>query len=206
MWPILLASNSGQVKLNLFRLAGRFLQSKWRTIKSNGDETKQDVSKRNLQAWLWNSEVSPWFHLLILCFHHTLQRDMKWRQAWKELTEGGGSMWWYDHSLLCFGLLCACVCVCVRACMCALECLRVRMCVYVCVLWVKLGSDTHFPRPTPPTSLLLPNRSPRRIPRRPWKVGLHLNKFSSNWPRRITFLNPVCWADCSNMKPCCYLN
>lgn len=108
--------------------------------------------------------------------------------AWHEMKTGmkrANRRRWVDAVVrsqsVCFGLLCACVCV--------------WVCAYVCVLWIKLGSYNRVPCPTPPTSLLLPNQSPRRIPRRPWKVGLHLNKFISNWPRSVTFLNPVCSAD-----------
>lgn len=143
---------------------------------------QSSVSDCNLEAWIWNSKASPWFHLLILCFHHTLQGDMKWRRAWKELTEGGGSMWWHDHGLS--ALAC-----CVHAWLC------VCVCFSVCVLWIELGSDTRVLCPMPPTSLLLLNWCPRRIPPRPWKVGLHLNKFSNNCPRSVTFYQPQCLAD-----------
>lgn len=100
-------------------------------------------------AWLWNSKVSPWYHLLILCFHHRLQCDMKWRQAWKELTEGGGSMWWYDHSLLCFGLLCACVCMYA----CKPVCVWMFECVHICagfesrLALISMFSVQHLPPP-----------------------------------------------------------
>ena len=143
-------------------------------------------------------KVSPWFHLLILCFHHSLQRDMKWRQAWKELTGGGGSMWWYDHSL---SALASCVCVCLCACVC------VCVFVYICVhglnrvwLWYpcSLSNTSHLPTAAKSQS--------KKDLSRPRKVGLHLNNFSKkkkNWLIRITFLHPVGLAEWYNTAPRC---
>lgn len=131
-----------EVKFIHTQLREGFSLSKWKTKTSNRDETKESVSDCNLEAWLWNSKVSPWFHLLILCFHHTLQRDTKWRQAWKELTEGGGSMWWYDHSLS--DLAC-----CVHACVCVwmFECVHMCACFESSLALISMFSVQHLPPP-----------------------------------------------------------
>lgn len=148
---------------------------KWRvkTIKSNRDETKWCF-------WLWNSKgFTPISHSYSVFSSYTSGWH-EWRQAWKKLTEGGGSMRWHDPGLSASAR-------CVHAC----------VCFSVCVLWIKLGSDICVLCPMPPTSLLLPCWCPRRIPPRPWKVGLHLDKFSSNCPsvKSVTFSQPGCLAD-----------
>lgn len=165
---------------------------------------KQMKNKDNQKQRRWNETECFWlqFSGVIMKFKgfttispsHSLFSS--YTSAWHEMKASmkrANRRRWVDvvvwSQSVCFGLLCARVCVCVRACM------HVWVRAYVCVLWNKLGSDSRVLCPTPPTSILLLNQSPRWIPRRPWKVGLHLNKFSSNWPRSVTFLNPVCLAD-----------
>lgn len=68
---------------------------------------------------------------------------------------------------VCLGLLCACVCSNDWVCVCTLN-------------WAWLLK----PRSLSNTSLLLLTVQ-EGSPHRPWKVGLHLSKFTSNWPRRV---------------------
>lgn len=128
--------------------------------------------------------ISPSYSLFSSCpsVWHEIKASMKRanRRRWVDVVVRSQSV--------CFGLLCACVC------------LNVWVCAYVCVLWIELGCCNHVLCPTPPTSLLL-LRVQEGFPHRPWKVGLHLNKFISNWPRSVTFLNPVCSAHGKTLNP-----
>lgn len=110
---------------------------------SDATEMKQcNTSGCNLEAWLWHSMAPTWFHLLILCFHHTLQHDVKWRHE-----RSSGSMRWFDHSL--FAAAC-CAHMCVH--MCTWQVFDCYACFHVCASFQSsLALASEFPsRHLPP--------------------------------------------------------